>query len=217
VPGSRNGSRELLSWSSAPLQSSTVSHPPVLPRRRGPRKREPNRSGTRVRLSWGSCPFERIYVGCPSTSHPGPVSGRSRRGDRSEPGEGRQPLAGAVHRVLAPLDGSGLLAARPHPADVPPQGASFAVATRRFAALFHAARVPGAPLRAFPSRGAVPALTGLCFLASSRSTTASAALDQLLAIAFTDAPALCRAFRTRRNARRRSRDDGSLRSLGQPV
>jgi len=34
------------------------------------------------------------------------------------------------------------------------------------------------PYRAFPSRGAVPALAGLCFLAGSRSTAASAELSR---------------------------------------
>jgi len=47
-------------------------------------------------------------------------------------------------------------------------------ALRSFAALFHAARVPGVPFRAFPSRGAVPALASRCFLVGSRSTIAGA-------------------------------------------
>jgi len=52
----------------------------------------------------------------------------------------------------------------------------YAVAPRRFAALLHAARVSlELPYRAFPSRGAVPALAGRCFLAGSHPTTASAA------------------------------------------
>lgn len=51
----------------------------------------------------------------------------------------------------------------------------YAVAPRRFAALLHAARVSlELPYRAFPSRGAVPALAGRCFLAGSHPTTASA-------------------------------------------
>jgi len=48
-------------------------------------------------------------------------------------------------------------------------------ALRSFAALFHAARVPGVPFRAFPSRGAVPAFASLCFPVGSRSTIAGAA------------------------------------------
>jgi len=192
APDSRNGSREFLSWSSAPLQSSSVPHPPVLLHRCDPRKREPNRSGTRVRLSWGSCPFERNYVGCPFSSHPGSVSGQVALAV-SEIGASR-----ARDANPSPVPSSGFLplstdlARSRRVRDLLQEVASCAVTARRFAALFHAARVPGAPFRAFSSRGAVPALAGRCFLAGSRSTSAGAALDQLLAIAFPDAPALCR-------------------------
>jgi len=118
APDSRNGSREFLSWSSAPLQSSSVPHPPVLLHRYDPRKREPDRSGNPGPPLLGFLPLRtqlrrvpllvpprlRERSGCPG-----------RLGDRSEPGEGRQPLAGAVLRVLAPLDGSGTFAARARP------------------------------------------------------------------------------------------------------
>jgi len=68
----------------------------------------------------------------------------------------------------------------------------FTVAPRRFAALFHAARVPmEIPSRAFPSRGAVPALAGLCFLAGSRSDCRRRDGPEIFAIAFPVAPALC--------------------------
>jgi len=59
----------------------------------------------RVRLSWGSCSLGHSDAGCPSPSR---TSSRS-----CMRGEDRQTLAGAVLRVLAPLDGSGWLAARP--------------------------------------------------------------------------------------------------------
>jgi hypothetical protein len=68
-----------------------------------------------------------------------------------------------------PLDGSGC-ARNGGPGE---ESAVFP-ALRSFAALFHAARVPGVPFRAFPSRGAVPALASLCFLVGSRSTIAGA-------------------------------------------
>jgi len=207
------GSREFLSWSSTLLQSSSVPHPPVLPLRRGPRKREPNRSGIRVRLSWGSCPFERNYVGCPFSSRPGSASWRC--GDRSEPGERRQPLAGAVLRVLAPLDGSGTLATRARPL------ARSRVVCRddpTLRGLVPCRSRPWSALRAFPSRGAVPALAGRCFLAGSRSTTAGAALSRACRDRFRRARQLvAERTRLREHARRMSRDDGSPRSLGRPV
>jgi hypothetical protein len=52
--------------------------------------------------------------------------------------EGCHTLAGAVHRVLAPLDGSGCVRGTHGPLRGPP----LSVTPRRFAAFFHAARVP---------------------------------------------------------------------------
>jgi len=65
----------------------------------------PLRKGTRpfqslrVRLSWGSCSHGRLYAGCPFSAR---ASFRSRAWDGSY-----HTPAGAVLRVLAPLDGSG--------------------------------------------------------------------------------------------------------------
>jgi len=63
------------------------------------RLRAPSRSRVRVRLSWGSCsPRNASTPGAPA---------RPNGFEAVREGEGRQTLAGAVLRVLAPLDGSG--------------------------------------------------------------------------------------------------------------
>jgi len=68
---------------------------------------------------------------------------------RSPVGDGsRQTPVGAVLRVLAPLDGSGQHAARSRPFDP-----AVRRGPRRFAAFFHAARVPGTSLQSFPFPG----------------------------------------------------------------
>jgi len=72
-----------------------------------------------------------------------------RSGPRADPADGgcHTPV-GAVLRVLAPLDGLGLFARGSHgPLRT---RRLFAVAPRRFAALFHAARAPGTSLQSFP-------------------------------------------------------------------
>jgi len=130
--------------------------------RTGPLARTGSFQGIRVRLSWGSCSREHNYVGCPFS----PL----RSFPTASVDEGScHPLVGAVLRVLAPLDGSGRARGT---ARTPCEIRRYAVAPRRFAALFHAARVPlELPFRAFPSRGAVPALAGLllpCEFATDR-------------------------------------------------
>jgi len=152
VLDSRTKAREILSWSSIPLQSTFASCPPVSPSPHRPACANRLVPGTRVRLSWGSCSHERNYVGCPFS----PL----RSFPTASVDEGNcHPLVGAVLRVLAPLDGSGNARGT---ARTPCGARRYAVAPRRFAALFHAARVPmELPFRAFPSRGAVPALAGL--------------------------------------------------------
>ena len=65
---------------------------------------------------------------------------------RSRVGGGRQAPTGAVLRVAALSTVLAALAARTNPLRSPP----FAVTPRRFAALFHAARVPGVALQSFP-------------------------------------------------------------------
>jgi len=77
-----------------------------------------------------------------------PRSPRPRR-DASAECEECQLLAGAVLRVLAPLDGSGCATERTNPSRSPPPS----VSPRRFAALFHAARVPGVALQSFRASG----------------------------------------------------------------
>jgi len=68
---------------------------------------------------------------------------------RSPVGDGsRQTPVGAVLRVLAPLDGSGQHAARSRSFDP-----AVRRGPRRFAAFFHAARVPGTSLQSFPFPG----------------------------------------------------------------
>lgn len=79
-------------------------------------------------------------------------------------GEGRQTPTGAVLRVLAPLDGSGCVRGTHGPLRGPP--------VRRDAPTLRGllscrSRSLEPPYRAFPSRGAVPALAGRFFLAGS--------------------------------------------------
>jgi len=141
----------------------TTSYPPD-PFSGPARSRAPNRSWARVRLSWGSFSRQNATTsGAPAHPNGARPSGKTRVAKPSSvPSSGFLPLSTvlAVHAVrLEPLRSS-----------------PFTVAPRRFAALLHAARVLlELPYRAFPSRGAVPALAGPCFLASSHPTTASAA------------------------------------------
>jgi len=120
--------------------------------------------GNRVRLSWGSCSRRNAFT----SGAPARPDGRSHPGRRRLPHLRRcRPQGSCPSRRFK-------LRTR-H--DTSPCGARrYAVAPRRFAALLHAARVSlELPYRAFPSRGAVPALAGRCFLAGSLPTTASAA------------------------------------------
>jgi len=90
----------LPSWGSVPLQSARASPPPACPfSDLAPSRRNQTVPELRVRLSWGSCSHGRLYAGCPFTPR---ASSRSHVRDGSY-----QTPAGAVLRVLAPLDGSG--------------------------------------------------------------------------------------------------------------
>jgi hypothetical protein len=133
--------RKILSWSSLPLQSRTASRLPALRDRRTHLRglQRPVEPGNR--LSWGSfsprAHGRRVPLVTPTTTtrSRGPCS-------HSREGEGYQALTGAVLRVLAPLDGSGR-ARGTHVRLPSPHGDcsdAVAVAPRRFAALFHAAR-----------------------------------------------------------------------------
>ena len=159
--------------SGAPPTSSL--RPRGIPRRTLSRNVRPANYPRGVRSSPESCelrpPPARPFTGpAPSRRNrifPGPCGSASREvlapADTTTPGapspsrsslrspvrdEDRQTLVGAVLRVLAPLDGSGssrLARGLLDPTD--------RRGPRRFAALFHAARVPGAPLQSFPFPG----------------------------------------------------------------
>jgi hypothetical protein len=106
--------------------------------RPGPACARPRRSrALRVRLSWGSCSHERLYVGCPVS----PPRLESRFGGRGLPHPRRcRPQGSCPSRRIRPRTRHARTLADP----------PFAVAPRRFAALFHAARVPGTTLQSFP-------------------------------------------------------------------
>jgi hypothetical protein len=104
----------------------------------------PLRKGTgpilslRVRLSWSSCSHEHVYVGCPSSAvcflsvtHVGRELPHSRRcrPQGSCPSRRFRLARGSLRGLLDPVVRRG---------------------PRRFAAFFHAARVPGASLQSFP-------------------------------------------------------------------
>jgi len=75
------------------------------------------------------------------------------------------------------------------------------VTPRRFAALFHAARVPGVALQSFcPLEEPYPLSRAVCFLASSRSTAAWRDVLEAFTTAFRVPPTLCLGLplRTRR-------------------
>jgi hypothetical protein len=98
--------RELLSWSWAPLQSSHAPYPPA-PHVSGLslspiRPTDANRTAPETAgppLLEVPAPFEHYYVGCPFFSPTRPLS-------RTERTKECHSSAGAVPRVLAPLDGS---------------------------------------------------------------------------------------------------------------
>jgi len=168
--------RKTLSWSSLPLQSRTASRLPVL------RDRRPHLRGDGVQSSPGIAspgvlsPLEHIDAGCP-VSHPPQACAHSREG------EGYQALTGAVLRVLAPLDGSGCARGSHAPLAGP--------AVHRDAPTLRGlvpcrSRPLESPYRAFPSRGAVPALAGLFSLVSSRRPPNGAARSEGFAAPFAD-------------------------------
>jgi len=131
------------------------------------------------RLSWGSCSplaqLRRVPLVTPTTDAPSETVARSREG------EGYQALTGAVLRVLAPLDGSGCTRGTHAPLA--------GLAVRRGAPTLrglvpYRSRPLESPYRAFPSRGAVPALAGLFSLVSSRGLPNSAARSEGFAAPF---------------------------------
>jgi len=144
-------SRDLPSWGWVLFRVSRASPPPARPfADAAPSRRNRAVSGPCGSASRGVlAPADTTTSGAPSPSR---TSSRSHVRD-----EDRQTLVGAVLRVLAPLDGSGWLAARsrsfgPHRSPWPPTLRGL-IPCR--------SRPWNFPSRAFPSRGAVPALAGL--------------------------------------------------------
>jgi len=139
-----------------------------------PCPRTPNRSRGPSRVSPGS-PLLGFFLPraflrrVPRSPRPVAAIG-NRPSSRAEEGEGRQAFTGAVLRVLAPLDGSGCVRGSRGPLAGP--------AVRRDAPTLRGlvpcrSRPLESPFRAFPSRGAVPALAGLllpCGFALDRPT-----------------------------------------------
>jgi len=193
--------REFLSWSSAPLQSSTASYPPVSLLRSSSLARSGSFPGLGSASPGVLAPLEtqlhRVPLLARTALWP---SGKTKVAKpSSEPSSGFLPLS-TVLAALAALHE--LLRAR-----------RYAVAPRCFAALLHAARVSlELPFRAFPSRGAVPALAGLCFRAGSHPTTASAAWSSL-SRSLSPPRQLFARSPPGGEPRRMSRDDGFLRPL----
>jgi len=166
--------------------------------------RSPPRPSEPGIASWGSCSLEHVYAGCPFSP---PRSLAATKGWVKV----RQAFTGAVLRVLAPLDGSGcacgalkpLLRARRFPCAPTLRGL---VSCR--------SRPLESPYRAFPSRGAVPALAGLLLPCGfALDSPNGAARSQVFAAPFT-----YRADHSPRLALRLAglvgRDDGFPESLG---
>jgi hypothetical protein len=136
---------------SGPLQSSLsfASARPSL-HRRGPFKKEPNRSGTsRVRLSWGSCSRGHNYVGCPFSVTRFLAVAREGRGS---PDPRRCRPQGSCPSRRFRLSRGSLEAFWTPPFAVDPDASRPSFMPLASLEL---------PSRAFPSRGAVPALAGL--------------------------------------------------------
>jgi len=148
--------------SSEPVASSSARIPL---RRTSPLTRTSSFQGFRVRLSWGSCSLEHHYVGCPFHRR---NRFQSLRWTRS-----RHDPAGAVLRVLAPLDGFGCARGTARTL------ARFAVSPWRPDAS-RPYSMPLASLWSCPPELSLPeepcplSRASLCSLAGSRSTTASA-------------------------------------------
>jgi len=155
--------RKILPWSSALLQSAEASCPPGPALPRFPTAfAGRSRSTARGYLSWGSFPLRTPLRRVPLLATTAFATAED---------EGRQTLAGAVLRVLAPLDGSGCARGALEPLRGPP----LSVTPRRFAALFHAARVPGRrPTELSLPGEPCPLSRASCFLAGSWSTVAGA-------------------------------------------
>jgi len=151
--------------------------------RRGPFKKEPCRSrALRVCLSWGSCSHGHFYAGCPFFFHHAPPRGDSWGARVAKP----PPVPSSGFLPLSTVLASSRLARSL-------LGSAVRRGPRRFAALFHAARVPGASLQSFPFPGSRTRSRGpSCSLAGSRSTAAGAVSAGASRSLSPVEPALCR-------------------------
>jgi len=171
--------------------------------RPGPFKKEPDRFRTlRVRLSWGSCPRGHFYVGCPFSVTCFLAVARAGRGS-PDPRRCR-PQGSCPSRRFRLARGS-LEAFWTPPFAVAPDASrpcSMPLASLEL------------PCRAFPSRGAVPALAGRCFLAGSLSDIRRRSALGIFTTAFTTSRRLVATrARPRADPGLMNQDDGSLRSL----
>jgi len=197
-------SRDLPSWGSVPLQSARASPPPARPFS----DQAPSRRSQAVPGAAGPplvgflLPSDTVYVGCPfSATRFLSVA----RGGRKLPHFRRcRPQGSCPSRRFRLARGSLEVFWTP----------PFAVAPDASRPSFMPLASLELPSRAFPSRGAAPALAGRFFLAGSRSTAAGAvpagasrSLSPILA------PALGLRTRPKADPGLMSRDDGSLRLL----
>jgi len=177
------------------------ARPPLL--RPGPFKKEPGRSWSSGSASRGVlAPPDTVYVGCPFSAT---RSLSVARVGRELPHSRRcRPQGSCPSRRFRLARGSLEVFWTP----------PFAVAPDASRPFFMPLASLELPSRAFPSRGAAPALAGRFFLAGSRSTVAGAVpagASRSLSPLF--APALCPRTRPKADPGLMSRDDGSLRSL----
>jgi len=177
------------------------ARPPLL--RPGPFKKEPGRSWSSGSASRGVlAPPDTVYVGCPFSAT---RSLSVARVGRELPHSRRcRPQGSCPSRRFRLARGSLEVFWTP----------PFAVAPDASRPFFMPLASLELPSRAFPSRGAAPALAGRFFLAGSRSTVAGAVpagASRSLSPLF--APAICPRTRPKADPGLMSRDDGSLRSL----
>jgi len=203
------GAPRLPSWGQVLSRALRASPPPArpfsdpAPSRRSRAVSGPGGSASRGVLA----PADTTTSGAPS-----PSRSPSRSCVRDED---RQTLVGAVLRVLAPLDGSGWLATT---FGLPTYEAfwtpPFAVAPDASRPSFMPLASLERPSRAFPSRGAVPALAGLLLPCGFDIRSLPAQCLQEVRGRF---PRLCQLFAARARPEadpgRMSRDDGSSQSL----
>jgi hypothetical protein len=135
-----------------------------------------------VRLSWGSCSHGHFYAGCPFFFRHAPPRGGSCGARVAKP----SPVPSSGFLPLSTVLASSRLARSL-------LGSAVRRGPRRFAALFHAARVPGASLQSFPFPGSRTHSRGpSCSLAGSRSTAAGAVSAGASRSLSPVEPALCR-------------------------